>query len=171
MTESIQLGHLRIEISEDDESVTLRFFGEVDEDFQKDKILIHTEKPVVRLDLENISGFNSCGIREWVFWVQDLSLGRQLIFVHCSIPMIDQINMIPQSLGTGKIESFFAPYFCQTCGEVNRLIQLSEHSEKIHQKKAPHFNCDTCEGHLTFDSMDSSYFLFIDHQKNISEAC
>lgn len=171
MIRSVQLGHLKVEIFEEEDSVTFKFFGEVDEAFQKDKVPVFSGKAVVRLDLGEVSGFNSCGIREWVFWIQELSSGRQLTFVNCSIPMIDQINMIPQSMGSGKIDSFYAPYYCQTCGEINRLIHLSEHAENILQKKAPHFDCDICGNHLTFDSMDSSYFLFIDHQKNISEAC
>ena len=167
--EELKLGSLSIQIEVNDDSVRYSFVGEVDEGFN------HRQMPeLVRsetfLDLAMVNAFNSCGIREWVFWIKKLSLTTRVHFIACSIAMIDQINMIPESLGSGTIESFYAPYFCVQCGEVNKLINLAEHKVKIANKKAPIFKCENCSAVLTFDTLDSSYFLFVEHQKGFSHA-
>ena len=163
VSQTIRMGHLKVTISSTEEDVTYVFSGEVDEDFQRTEIPKIAKKKTI-LDLAGISSFNSCGIREWVFWVQDLSRDSEIKFRACSVSMIDQINMIPQSLGRGQLESFYAPYYCEKCGEVNRLLHLRDCFSLIAQKKAPKLRCETCDRQLTFDTLESSYFLFMEHQ-------
>lgn len=167
--EQLKLGSLIIQIEVNDDAVRYSFTGEVDEGFNH-RQMSEISRADTFLDLAHVNAFNSCGIREWVFWIKKLSLTTRVHFIACSIAMIDQINMIPESLGSGTIESFYAPYFCVKCGEINKLIKLDEHKVKIANKKAPFFKCENCSAVLTFDTLDSSYFLFMEHQKDLYHA-
>ena len=167
--DNVKMGSLSIQIEISDDELHYVFAGEVDEGFSH-RHMPELIRPDTFLDLAQVSAFNSCGIREWVFWIKKLSLCTRVHFIACSIAMIDQINMIPESLGNGIIESFYAPYFCVKCGEVNKLIKLSEHKAQVGNKKAPFFACENCSAGLTFDTLDSSYFLFVEHQKGIPHA-
>ncbi|NRA44235.1 MAG: hypothetical protein HRU09_04670 [Oligoflexales bacterium] len=167
--EELMLGSLSVRIDVKDNAAHYTFSGEVDEGFSH-RLMPDLAQADTFLDLAQVNAFNSCGIREWVFWIKKLSINTRIHFIACSIAMIDQINMIPESLGSGTIESFYAPYFCVKCGEVNKLIELSEHQVKIANKKAPFFACESCSTALTFDTLDSSYFLFVEHQKGFPNA-
>lgn len=162
MSERIEFGNLTIEIKQTANSVTYRFVGDVDEHFRQ-KDVPRIAKPEVVFLLEDINNFNSCGIREWIYLIRDVSELGQLHFHRCSVTMIDQINMVPDSLGKGTVESFFAPYYCPntSCGgEVNRLIVVNENLDSLLSKNAPKFNCEKCQTALEFDALEESYFLF-----------
>lgn len=167
--EDLKLGNLSVKFTLDQDAIRYVFSGEVDEGFSQKQMPDFTRADVY-LDLGGVNAFNSCGIREWVFWIKKVSIDSRIHFVACSVAMIDQINMIPESLGNGTIESFYAPYFCMKCGEVNKLIEFADHKEKLTNKKAPFFRCENCSSVLTFDTLDSSYFLFVEHQKGLSHA-
>jgi len=155
----LQLGKLTITIVERDGEVTYYFSGFVDEQFRHKDVPRITKSKIV-FDLEGITHFNSCGIREWIYLVRDISQLGKLHYRKCSVAVIDQINMVPDTLGKGVIESFFAPYFCPCSGEVNRLIQVQNFASQVESGKAPAFNCDSCGQPLEFDALEESYFLF-----------
>ena len=93
--------------------------------------------------------------------ISDLSHADQLIFKECSLAVIDQINMVPTSLGKGVIESFYAPYYCECGTEENKLINVEEHLKKISNAEAPEFNCNVCDELMEFDALEESYFNFL----------
>ncbi len=159
MAAAIDFGNLRIEISQTTSEVVYRFVGDVDEHFRQ-KDVPRIRKPQITFILEDVKNFNSCGIREWIYMVRDISELGELVFMKCSVTMIDQINMVPDSLGKGRIESFFAPYFCNCGGEVNRMIRVEEHLRDLVQKRAPELSCEKCGKKLEFDALEESYFLF-----------
>ena len=156
---TIEFGNLSIEIKESPGEVTYRFTGDVDEHFrQKDVPRIAAAR--INFILEDVNNFNSCGIREWIYLIRDIGKLGQLTFKRCSVTMIDQINMVPDSLGSGSVESFFAPYFSHEGGEVSRLIVVDEHRIELENKEAPAFTCDKTGELLEFDALEESYFLF-----------
>lgn len=157
--QQIEFGNLSIEIKQTADEVVYRFVGDVDEHFRQ-KDVPRIKKARIRFILEEINTFNSCGIREWIYLVRDISELGSLTFTKCSVVMVDQINMVPDSLGKGGVESFFAPYFCGTHGEVNQLIVVGEHVEQLENKQAPEFVCEHCSKPLEFDALEESYFLF-----------
>ena len=171
MTQTISFSKLKIEINESIHEVSYRFVGDVDETFKHEDVPRITRKKIL-FELAQVNDFNSCGIREWIYLVRDISKLGQLVFKECSVTMIDQINMVPDSLGNGHIESFFAPYYCESSGcvgEVNRLINIRESAAILNNKSAPEFHCEKCKKQLEFDALEESYFLFIDN-KNLSKA-
>ena len=170
-TSKVSYGNLEVEIVETGDEVVYWFRGDVDENFKQIE-LPRVQRPVIILELEQINNFNSCGIREWIYLAKALSALGQLHLRHCSVIMIDQINMVPDLLGNGEIESFFAPYYCETdgcVGEVSKLIDLAEYQETMAKSLAPELLCDRCQKPLSFDALEESYFLFVEETlKNVS---
>lgn len=113
------------------------------------------------MDLEGITNFNSCGVREWVFLIRDLEKLGQITFSKCSIPMVDQFNMVPESIGSAIVDTFYAPYVCESHGDVELLLDVKKDREAIDSQKAPERTCAKCNDTLIFDAMADSYFLFL----------
>ncbi|MCX6119189.1 MAG: hypothetical protein NT027_16755 [Proteobacteria bacterium] len=159
MNETIQFGNLTIVIATDSKDVTYTFKGEVDENFrQKDVPRVKAQNII--LVLEDITHFNSCGIREWVYMVRDFARIGKLVFKRCSVAMVDQINMVPDSISGGQVESFFAPYACDDHGEISKLIDMKKEFKSIANRTPPVMHCDQCSKELEFDALPGSYFLF-----------
>lgn len=160
MSETIQFGNLTIQITNANDIATYTFSGEVDEGF-KQKDLPRIQAKTIHLVLEDITHFNSCGIREWVYLVRELSQIGKLVFKRCSVAMVDQINMVPDSVTGGEVESFFAPYACEDHGEISKLIDLRLTKNQLLMRQPPEMKCDTCGKDLEFDALPGSYFLFV----------
>lgn len=158
-TNTVDFGNLTIDIQQSANEVVYRFNGEVDEHFRQREVP-RIAKPNITFILEDIATFNSCGIREWIYLVREIGELGALRFKRCSVAMIDQINMVPDSLGKGVVESFFAPYYCGCGGEVNRLITVADSLNHLVSKHAPEFKCENCGNTLEFDALEESYFLF-----------
>lgn len=170
MTKSeINIGSIKIDIDETSNHVVYKISGMVDESFKQDQVPRIKAQTIV-LDLEGLKNFNSCGVREWVFLIRDLEKYGQLRFKNCSIPMVDQLNMVPESAGNGIIESFYAPYACESHGESEYLITLNNDFHDIQAGIAPDVNCTTCQKPLIFDAMVDSYFLFLTAAKTKKKA-
>ena len=161
MGQTIEFANLKIDIEESGDAVTYTFTGDVDENFRQESVP-RVGNTKINLQLADVSNFNSCGIREWIFLIKDLSELGSLYFHNCSVTMIDQINMVPDSLGNGQIISFFAPYFCEEHGEINQLIDMETFKSTITLRQAPDFKCPQCSRDLEFDALEESYFLFTD---------
>jgi hypothetical protein len=164
MSRSVSLGSLNVEITESTDVVRYKFSGDVDDAFK------HGDVPRVKaatiiLDLEGITNFNSCGVREWVFLIRDLGDLGQLDFTKCSIAMVDQLNMVPESLGKGVVSTFYAPYVCEEHGDVEQLIDVLKEGSSLLSHQPPSRNCGKCHEPLIFDAMADSYFLFLSPPK------
>jgi hypothetical protein len=164
MSRTLSLGSLKVEINESKDLVIYKFTGDVDDSFR------HSDVPRVKaasivLDLEGISNFNSCGVREWVFLIRDFGEIGSLNFTKCSIAMVDQLNMVPESLGKGTVSTFHAPYVCEEHGDVEQLIDVLKEGHTLLTHQPPERNCGKCQRPLIFDAMADSYFLFLSPPK------
>jgi anti-anti-sigma regulatory factor len=113
----------------------------------------------VVLDLSGISRINSCGVREWVNFMQALtSSGSQVVLERCSVPVVAQLNMIANFRGNADVRSVFAPYFCGGCnGRHEQLVELGP--EALDRLTAPQ-ECPSCGGELEFDDLPESFLEF-----------
>ena len=159
MTNHLDFGKLSIDIVQAGTTTVYRFKGEVDESFQSKKVP-HPKTPQAVFELGAIDNFNSCGIREWIYFIRDIDPSVKVTFKECSVAMIDQINMVPESKGHASIESFFAPYFSASKGEVNKLITKDQIAAIAKTGKAPAF-ADEGGKPLEFDALEESYFMFL----------
>lgn len=168
MSGEIELGNLKIEYIESDDEIIFNFIGAVDENFKQEQ-LPRISKESITFDLSGIENFNSCGIREWMHLTRDFSKLGNLKYKDCSVTMIDQINMVPDTAQGASIDSFYAPYYCESdgcVGEVNMLIKRNEHEAELRKHQAPEFKCEKCGNTLDFDALEESYFLFISSDEN-----
>ncbi|MBF0441638.1 MAG: hypothetical protein HQK54_07010 [Oligoflexales bacterium] len=156
---STQNKKITVDIRESLDAVVYYFNGEIDSEFDTLK-MTPVRKKIIIFDLEHIININSLGIKQWISFVKKFSGIGELIFRKCSIPVIDQLNMIPSVIGAGKIESFFAPYFCDCSGEIAICISFEEYRDTLARGDIPEFKCKHCGGALTFDDIGESYFKF-----------
>jgi len=114
----------------------------------------------VTLLLDGITRINSCGVREWVNFMRDLRVDS-LVFARCAPVVVLQLNAIYNFRGPARVESFLAPYVCETCHvDEYKLLEVAEHfPEKT--LNVPAFRCSRCKGVMTFDELPERYLAFL----------
>ena len=85
--------------------------GAIDEDTSFPQIPKETKE--IELNLLQLSGLNSLGIKSWVTWTKTFG-PAQLFLRDCPRIIVEQMNMIEGFIPAGsKVESFLVPYFCE----------------------------------------------------------
>ena len=118
----------------------------------------------ILVNMVKVERINSCGVRDWVRWLQSLeSRDNTIHLVACSPAVVAQLNMVRNFCGArGHVVSFQAPYYCETCDREHRETFLS--SSLGTTSDAPLALCESCGEPMTFDDMEASYFAFLrDH--------
>lgn len=111
---------------------------------------------VTVFDLAGINRINSPGVREWINFVNALKIPFSL--ERCSVPFVNQLNMISNFRGNGEVRSVFAPYYCSNCNrEENRLIDKG--SNAVKQLEQP-MKCPNCGGDMEFDDLPDAFLAF-----------
>jgi hypothetical protein len=142
-----------------DERLRVQLRGEINEnaDFTE---LGRQLRGDVTLLLDGITRINSCGVREWVNFVRDLNV-ESLVFARCSPTVVAQLNAIYNFRGVARVESFLAPYICETCHvDEYKLLQTEEHFPDD-RRHMPAFRCARCGGVMTFDDLPERYLAFL----------
>ncbi len=119
-------------------------------------------KGAVRFDLGDVRTINSCGVREWISWINKLEI--QSIYMNCPQAVVMQFNMVREFLGSdANVESFQVPAFCETCGQqksflltVNKDFHAGAALNDFDIKKCGDKNCN-----IESDVDYESYFYFI----------
>jgi len=148
------------------EDVTfLKVSGVVDEDNTLAKSLKKIDGRTVVIDLSGVERINSCGVRDWVNWLNDLDAkGKQIMLVRCSPCIVNQVNLVNNFVGRGKVKSFFAPYFCPRCDiEQLKLLQVEDFAG-MDRPRAPDARGDDCQQarcEMEFDDLEEAYFAFL----------
>lgn len=143
----------------------LKISGTIDEDNTLAGSLKKIEGRTVVIDLSGVERINSCGVRDWVNWLNDLEQGgKQVVLVRCSPCIVTQINLVHNFTGKGIVKSFFAPYYCGKCDkEQQKLLQVEQFAGST-VARAPTFRAEGCQNvpcELAFDDIDESYFAFL----------
>lgn len=160
MEQTLSLQNLTIHIRDLEDRVVYTFSGDIHENFQS-KDIPKIQKPKIVFKLGGIENFNSCGIREWTFFMREMEKHGDIFFEECSVTMVDQFNMVPDTLSKAKVVSFYAPYYCECRDETNQLIPVDRYKLDLEKGKAPELKCDQCENTLEFDALEESYFMFL----------
>lgn len=145
-----------------DNKLIATFTGKIDEDATFEKILSVKQEEYI-FDFQNVTLLNSCGIREWISFLDELEAGSKITYKNCPQIIIEQMNMVHGFIKEGAtIESFFAPYYCEKCDkEIKSLLLTSE----INDAQAPTSLCPTCNDKMEFDAIESQYFNFLKTHK------
>lgn len=163
MKKTVDFGTLKITIDIHGEVALYKFDGIIDENFKETDIPRAPDKNVV-FDLEKIESINSIGIREWIKLSNGFSDSLNLSYRNCSVPFVDQMNMVPDSIGNATVQSFYAPYYreCNKCtGERSCLIDTLSSEEQLQNSTPPAKSCSDCNEELEFDALEESYFSFL----------
>ena len=150
----------QFEVQIHEQAVDIHISGVIDEDldFSQHPIDSYT---MVRLHLKNIRSINSCGIREWIRWMQG-SPDSEIQLLECPKVIVDQINMVQGFLPkNGKVMSFYVPYFSDGTGE-ERLVCLTR---DVHYNQGElHLPQDIVDSEgqpMEMDVVEEKYFRFL----------
>lgn len=122
--------------------------------------------PRTIIDLAGIERINSCGIREWVNALKEVDSGFSIEYHRCSIPLVEQFNMISNFAGQGVVKSLYAPYLCEECDEnLDHLIEADSFPEDAGEFEPPEVSCPKCGSSMQFDDDEDEYFMILEVQK------
>jgi anti-anti-sigma regulatory factor len=154
---------LRVEIKEDDALTYVILAGVIDEDNDLTEVTPRVRMPSVAINTAAVERINSCGVRDWVKWLDELrQRGAQNIYlVECSPVIMSQVNLVHNFVGSGAIVDFYGPYYCTQCDTNSMLIINVDEARQSLPFKAPACRCNRCDLPLEFDDIESSYFAFL----------
>ncbi|MDX2092073.1 MAG: hypothetical protein SFX73_29685 [Kofleriaceae bacterium] len=143
--------------------------GVIDEDNELADLVDKIPTGTAVIDLGEIERINSCGVRDWVNWLNKLeNNGTRSVLVECSPAIVAQINLVNNFTGNGVVKSFYVPYFCPECDEEKvLLVEANDMGPAPHEP--PTCRCDECDLVMDFDDMPDSYFAFLSNQKKVAE--
>jgi len=137
--------------------LNVQLIGSIDEDADLSEIL-ETKASHINFDFNQVELINSCGIREWIKFLDLLSC-ESVQYENCPQIIIEQINMVHGFIRPGsRLKSFYAPYYCEECDQERKSHIMSS---DVKNKKAPKVNCPDCGNEMEFDALEASYFNFL----------
>lgn len=141
-------------------SAKIAISGIIDEDFNALEYSLENFKQI-EINLGQVISINSCGIREWIRWLQKAN-SAEILFHECPKIIVDQINMVQGFLPiNGKVMSFYVPYFSDsTDSERSILFQYGNEFTEGHLNLPENVQDD--EGNpMEIDVVEAKYFRFI----------
>jgi hypothetical protein len=144
----------------------LRLSGVIDEDNELGTLAGALTGNVV-INTGEVERINSCGVRDWVNWLQRGLPGSSILLVDCSPAIVAQINLVNNFTGDALVKSFYAPYFCPKCDLEKVLLVEATDLEGQRPVRAPACRCDECDGPMDFDDIEDSYFAFLSSSKKV----
>lgn len=153
---------LQVQTTKVNESLKLTLAGTVDESDDLKKIIgsILMDTPII-INCKGISRINSLGVKKWIQFFGELSkMGAKLVFEEVSGPLIENLNMITNFLGTGKVTSAMVPYLCSKCRhKFAKAVNVDE--IKKSNFSLPSEKCEKCSAASNFDDIPEEYFAFL----------
>ncbi len=139
----------------------LKLKGILDEDNLLANLLSQIQGRLLMIDMAEIERINSCGVRDWVNWLNQIqALGIAVILLRCSPAVVSQANMVTNFAADAFIESFYAPYVHPDTGEEQSVLLFTEEVRQNLPVRAPKIFNEQGE-ELEFDEFEESYFAFI----------
>lgn len=133
--------------------------GEINEDLLIEELVSH-KADVIKINFENVEMINSCGVREWIKFVEAVSNdGCKVEYYNCPQIVVQQVNMVTGFVPKGgSVETFYAPYFCEECeNEEKILLKTSD----LDGRTAPEMKCSKCGEESEIDAMEDVYLNFV----------
>jgi anti-anti-sigma regulatory factor/ABC-type transporter Mla MlaB component len=141
----------------------LRFVGTIDESFEGKKLAATVKADALILDLGEVKKISSFGIREWVDFVGTAGKAvKQLVLIECAPKVVDQLNMVANFAGEGRVFSFYAPFRCDYCDSEHRaLLQVDRDWDAIKAMKLSDRPCPSCSEAMYFDEDPTTFFSYV----------
>ncbi len=143
----------------------LKLKGILDEDNLLANLLSQIQGRLLLIDMAEIERINSCGVRDWVNWINQIqALGIAVILLRCSPVVVSQANMVANFAADAFIHSFYAPYVHPDTGEEQSVLLFTEDIRQNLPIRAPKIFNENGE-ELEFDEFEESYFAFINDSR------
>jgi anti-anti-sigma regulatory factor len=115
------------------------------------------------IDLGDVAFINSVGVREWITLLGELAQrGLEVTLRNVSEPMVRQMTMVIEARGDATVESFYAPYACDACGDERALLlQVEQHRAALEAHTPPPLPCPSCGADAEFDEFPNRYLSFL----------
>jgi anti-anti-sigma regulatory factor/DNA-directed RNA polymerase subunit RPC12/RpoP len=141
----------------------LKFVGTIDEAFEGKKLGLTAAADTLVLDLGGVKKISSFGIREWVDFVTAASKhARSIIMIECTPKVVDQLNMVANFTGGGRVFSFYAPFRCDYCDTEHRvLLQVDRDHEAMKSLRLAERPCLSCKESMYFDEDGATFFSYL----------
>lgn len=141
------------------DELDVELIGAIDEDSDFKELLGLAQKHI-SFNFDKVNMINSCGIREWIKFIEQIPAASTISYNNCPQIIIEQINMVHGFFRKGaSINSFYAPYFCEKCGKESK-VRLE--APQVKNRKAPKVDCPNCgEEDMDFDAIEAQYFSFL----------
>ena len=154
---------LAIEKFADGAIACIKFAGMIDESFDGKKLGASVGGDTLLLDLGGVKKISSFGIREWVDFVTTAQKHvRSMILIECAPKVVDQLNMVANFAGGGRVFSFYTPFRCDYCDSEHRvLLQVDKDFETIKTMKLAERPCPSCKEAMYFDEDGATFFSYL----------
>ena len=115
------------------------------------------------LDVSALTRMTSFGVRQWLRAIEALPRTlEQVYLLGCPTFFVDQINMVLNFGGAGKILTIIAPFLCASCGvESGEVIDVLGERAALAMGGPALRECSRCGGRLELDETPESYFAFL----------
>ncbi len=139
----------------------IRLSGVIDEDNRLTDLLSQIQGSRLFIDLVDIERINSCGVRDWVNWLDAATRERQdTLLIDCSPAIVAQLNLVGNFAASAGVLSIVAPYYCESC-DLERTTLLTVADLEAPDPRAPSLACEACAQPMAFDDIEESYFAFL----------
>src|SRR5688572_2327513 len=115
------------------DAIVVKAKGSIDESAEFPKLLAAIQglgKPAaIRFDLGGVTYINSCGVRDWIIFLEKISADARVEFDDLSVVLAEQASLVPNFLGRAdtRVLSFQIPYYCSACDQPSvRTATLDE---------------------------------------------
>ncbi len=112
------------------------------------------------LDVTAVTRMTSFGVRQWLRSIEGLPRTLEhLYLLGCPTFFVDQLNMVLNFGGAGKILTIVAPFACPMCGaESGEVIDVLSERGALALGGPALRECSRCGGRLELDESPESYF-------------
>jgi hypothetical protein len=150
------------------EVLTLKFSGFLNEEADFAALPEPQSKNVI-LNLEQLEGSNSLGLKKWINWITPVSKQVQLTLEKAPPEIVQQMSILSGFVPKGaNISSIYVPYYCESCGnEENVLFENGSGFYTGTEETKPGYRidderpCNQCGGSMEADVLPESYFKFL----------
>lgn len=147
-----------VERHEQDGVRHLHLSGVIDE-FADLSFLPHLGGEVV-VHLGGVRRINSFGVRLWIDGVRAIPSKANVVFVNVPVPLVEQVNMIPDFFGRGRVETFQAPMVCNVCGRTETVL-FSVKACTAEGSAGLSSGCSACDAAMELDDIEEQYLAFL----------
>ncbi len=138
-------------------------------DFRSLQTKLENSGNKVVIDLKEVKTINSFGIRGWVNFINALQVPVTLR--NCSVPMTDQLSMIPEALTEKcQVASLFVAYYCTDCDmELDVKVVPDRDFPDNKGYRAPFKLCPECNHRVDLMMGDENYFSFLKENREVQK--